>query len=428
MDAAGGPPSRDGCSNLPPEGLPARHAVRYAPRRWVAVAICSVFALGLSYHVAKRTTVDALSKSCREALREKDWQAVERLASRWSRWERGRAAPLIYRAEAANQTGKYKEAVELLDRLPDADPMTPPALVVRSSLLFDALNRPIEGAETLERALALDPTLAEARRRLVYFYAFTLQRPKMVHHVYESIRRDCDLPETYVYLISRDWLSFANAYAENSKWLQGNPDEELFLVARTIYGIKTKSADENARIVKPQELSAYHQKLAAEYSERFPQNLELLDFHLWRTSKNGDIEEVTRLLSLAPPEAADDNRFWRYKGWLHAARGELEEADQAYRKALSLNCYDSLGRHQLASVCRRLKQPDQVKVFQELASEGKQLKHDILESKNVTTISHEIMLRIAQYARKCGDDVVADKLTMRFEQTQSASASPAPPF
>ncbi|MBC8867912.1 MAG: hypothetical protein H8E44_00755, partial [Planctomycetes bacterium] len=111
---------------------------------------------------------------------------MERLAGRWRWWDRGKAAPLIYLAEAANRTERYERAAELLDQLPDDDPMTPPALLERSDIQFGPLNRPIEGAETLDRVIKLDPKLVEARRRLVYFYAFTLQRRKMVDLAYDT--------------------------------------------------------------------------------------------------------------------------------------------------------------------------------------------------------------------------------------------------
>ncbi|MFH1922430.1 MAG: hypothetical protein ABIP48_21420, partial [Planctomycetota bacterium] len=135
-------------------------------------------------------------------------------------------------------------------------------------------------------------------------------------------------------------------------------------------------------------------------------------------------EKVSQLLSQAPPDAVGDSRFWRYKGWLHAAGGELGEAESSYRKALELNCYDPESQHHLAGVLRRLEKFDEVKIFEELAREGKQLQREILQLENVLAAPPELMRRMAQYAKKCGDDLMADKLFQRLEERARSAASP----
>ena len=388
-------------------------------RWWLIGTLSAILVLGGSFYLVRRTRINSLSESCREALRTEDWKQVERLAERWRWWERGKAAPLIYLAEAANQTERYEQAVELLDQLPDADPMTPEALLERSDILFGPLNRPIDGAETLERAIELDPKLVEARRRLVYFYAYTLQRRKMVDLAYDTFQHDCDLPETVVYILLQDSLWFSNAYEANTRWFRGDPDNELFLVARAIHRIRSRGLDERE---DPKEGSRdeagtpFHQNVVAEYFTRFPQNLELLAYYLRLSSTAGDVDEVARLLSRAPPEAADDNRFWRYMGWLHTARGEFRQAKQSYEKALLLNCYDHISRHQLAGVERRFKRLEQVEALEELVREGKALRRQIQELENVVVVPPELLKRMALYAEECGDDLVASQLNYRIEQ------------
>jgi len=405
---------------LEPAEVGQLSARSFRRRWWVIGAVCLALVAGVAFCRARSTVCNSLSVSCREALRAEDWKRLEDLAGRWRWWDRRTAAPLIYLAETANRRGQYAQAAELLDGLPDADPMTPPALVERSTLLFERLNRPLEGAETLERALRLDPKLVVARQRLVYFYAFTLQRRKMVQHAYEAIRLDSDLPETYVYLMAQDWLSFANAYAENTKWLRGNPDEELFLVARAVYRITTKGLDvtEDPRDAGPRDEEGLlrHQRLIAEYCERFPQNLELLVYRLERARTNGDTVEAADLLSRAPPEAAQDNRFWRYKGWLHTMRGEFTEAEASYERALSLNCYDHISRHQLAGVARRFKQMDRVKALEEVSREGWAVRHEVLPLESVDRVPSDTLRRMAKYAKDCGDYSVAGKLLLRLEE------------
>ena len=386
---------------------------------WPIGAICVVLILAGGFYLVRRSVIQSLSASCREARRAKDWERLEELAERWHWWQRGKAAPLIYLAEAANETKRFERAAEVLERLPDADPMTPLALVERSSILFGPLNRPIEGAASLERAIKLNPKLIEARRRLIYFYAYTLQRRKMVQLAYDTIEHDCDLPETYVYLMLQDALSFSDAYDVNTRWFLGNRDEELFMVARAIYRITTKGLDDT---VDPRDGPVdesgipYHRKVVQEYFTRFPNNLELLAYFLQLSVTAGDVEEAARLLSRAPPEAEADNRFWRYMGWVHTARGELYQAKKCYEKALFLNGYDHLSRHQLAAVERRFKQLDRVKALEELAREGKMLRRQILQLENVARVPPGLLKRMAAYAEKCGDELAAGQLRFRIEQ------------
>lgn len=408
----------------PVEGVPRRRRRRLLVAGMV-LPLAALVGMGVFFAVRQRA-IQSLSRSCREAYQEKDWTGLERLAARWQDWDQEDASPLLYLAQAACETGRYGEAVALLDRLPQADPAVPQALLEKSSILFKALNRPIEGAEALEEALRLDPQLIEARRRIIYYYAFTLQRDKVVRHAHEAMRHEAELPETYVYLIARDWLSFSNAYSENVKWLAGNPDEELFLVARSLYLVRTRAAleDETPDLkrenVREEDTVPYHRKLLARLFQRFPHNLELRSYYVEEAIEKGNADEVARLLAAAPPGAVDDNRFWRYTGWLHAARGNLEEAENCCRNALALNGYDYVARFQLAGIHRRLRKLDQVKALEDLWRRGKELRQEILQIERVDKIPQPMMRRIAKYAKDCGDELAWERLQVRFWELKDA--------
>lgn len=403
---------------------PAREVAARRRRPWLVAAIVLPLILAGSYFPMKYARVQSLSQSCREALDAGDWGRVEDLAARWRFWDRSTAAPLVYLAEAASQTKQYDQAVAWLGELPDDDPMTPAALVSRSSILFEALNQPVEGAATLERALKIQPKITEAWRRLIYFYAFTLQRHRMVECAYAAIHHDCDLPETYVYLMLSDCLSFANAYEQNTKWLRGNPDAELFQVARALYRIKTKALDveSEAQTDGPSDADGtpYHQKIIAEHLRTYPGNLELVAYAVERAMTKGDVEEVARLLSLAPAESAQDNRFWRCQGWLHGIRGELKAAEACYQKALALVPYDHRSRHFLASIERRLKRLDLVKPLEDLSFEGKQLRTDLLRMPTIDKVPVPMLKRMSAHARRCGDDTAANKLAVQVQRLEAA--------
>jgi tetratricopeptide (TPR) repeat protein len=414
-----------------------RFARRAGCRRWV-VGCGLLLAIAIGLVIVRDRVVDSLFASCRRAVKAEDWEGLELAAARWQRWDPYAADPLLYLAEVANQRQQYERAVELLDRLPDSDPVTPLALLERSAMQFGPLNRPLDGALTLERVLRLDPGSVEARRRLIFFYAFTLQRRKMAEHCYQAIVGDSDLPETYVYLVLQDGLSFANAYEENTRWFRGDREQELFFVARALYRIRARGLDDTEdprEGTRDERGIPFHRQVVADYLARFPQNLELLAYHLESSMNAGDLDGVARLLPQAPPEAVEDHRFWRYKGWLHAAREELAEARQSYEEALRLNPYDFVTRHQLAAVERRFKNLERVKMLAEVAAEGKNLRRELLQLDSVARVPRELLKRIASHARHCGDDLAARKLQLRLEEwsdewqrmrVEAASAASSP--
>jgi tetratricopeptide (TPR) repeat protein len=159
----------------------------------------------------------------------------------------------------------------------------------------------------------------------------------------------------------------------------------------------------------------YHQQVIAGYFDRFPDNLELLVYHLEMAQTQGDVEEVIRLLSRAPEAASEDNRFWRYKGWVHSAQGEFADAEIAFQKALQLNPYDYRSQHQLAAVERALGKFDRVRDLESRSRQGTSLRRDILVMDRVDRPPADILKRIADYAAANGDTEVAGKLLLRLK-------------
>lgn len=433
MDSSGGSDSDNRWGICTPlcdcdTGSKERSRLPWRPILILGAAVGVATLASISYFPIKRSLVRSLQESCRKARGTRDWDRLEQCAQNWLWWDPANTNATIYLAEAAAETGQYERAVGLLSALPDRDPITPAALLQCSTILFDQLNRPIEGAERLERAVRLDPRAVEPRRRLIFFYAFTLQRRKMAAHARTAIAYGCEAPDAYAYLMLRDSLSFANAYDQNTKWFRGDREQELFLVARAIYRIRTRGLDDTSDLkdigpIDPDGVPI-HAKVIQEYCRKFPRNLELLAYRTERAIAKGETDEVERLMAALPAEADEDNRFWRYRGWLQTARGEFAEAGECYGKALSLNGYDHLSRHQLASVLRRLKRLDEVKAQEDVAAEGKTLFRDILRAPSTDDISLSVLRRMLQYAEHCGDDMVASRLALRVRGMREAGAKP----
>ncbi|MBP87242.1 MAG: hypothetical protein CMJ64_11060 [Planctomycetaceae bacterium] len=215
-------------------------------------------------------------------------------------------------------------------------------------------------------------------------------------------------------------MSFANAHDENTRWLEGDPDEEVFLVARAIYRIVSMALDETEDTSKvPMDEATgipVHKRQVAEYFEQFPNNIELFAYFLREASTNGDAAEVARLLSTAPPAAAADNRFWRYMGWLHRDNEEWLEAERCYQKALKINPYDYVTQHQLAAVERRLNRPEFVETLGSLARDGQNLRRELLQLPSVTSVPLPMLQRMAIPAAACGDGAIASRLHERTKK------------
>jgi tetratricopeptide (TPR) repeat protein len=372
----------------------------------VAAVVCCA---SLAYFAYGKYRISSLTAACDEARRAKQWPELERLSRQWIEWEQDKAQPWLYAAEAASAQGENIRTASYLYYLPNDDPRTPVALLELSHMQFGILNQPIAAAQTCERILSIQPDNAEAHRRLIFYYAMSRQRARMIEEARRAIQLGCDTPETYLYLIGADWITFTNGYEVNQRWLQSAPTSEIFQVAAAMHWVRSSALDESVETPNPDGTSRSEQFMN-EMFVRFPKNLEVLAFQLDLASFRGNEARVTELLAQAPPESADDSRFWRFKGWVHETRGEIDEAEAAYLKALELHPYDGQVHHYLAGVYRRLTQPELVEKYQALAVLGKAIMRDSLQSSNTQALSDDLLAKMAAYAEQSDDGPVSERL------------------
>jgi tetratricopeptide (TPR) repeat protein len=354
-----------------------------------------------------------------EARRMGDWRALERITRQWSRADPQEAMPWLLAAEAAEQLGASQRVAEYLEQMPPEDSRTPGVLLELATIYFGPLNQPLAGESTCQRALQLDPQYGEAYRRLIFYYGITLQRTKMVEYAREAIRRGCEFPESYVYLLGANWLTFTNAYELNAKWLRSGSDDETFRVAQVVHSIgastPTTTLVEEVEEVESNRLKTReHDKRLRTCFAEYPNNPELLVYFLKQNATQGDMTEVQELLARVPASAADDNRVWHYKGWLHQARGELEEAEAAYRKALALHPYAWRSQFELAAVLRKQQRLPAAERMIALSMEGKRLRETILQLPDVQSVPPQVLQQMRHYAEACGDTAVAERLSQRL--------------
>lgn len=405
---------------------PADASLNRRVRRWWLVSLGIVFGVGLLGWWGWRTGRAALLKqTCLDAQAVADWETMEQQAVAWARVDAGSAAPFVYAAEAALAAKAMDRAADYLGQVPDDDPAAVAALLERVDMLFADLAEPLEAAATCRRILTIDPACGPAHQRLAFFYAVTLQRQQLAAQARLAIERGCELPEAYVYLIGSDWITLSNVVRVNQPWLAKHPDEELFRVAIARGEVAARglefSLGDSGTDLKGGVVSDL-----ATTMEQFPQNLELLAYFLEEAVTVGDIDRVIELLAQVPIAGQTDNRFWRYKGWLHMARGELDDAAKSFERAVSLNPFDFATRHFFADVARKQGESGRAEQLASLAQQGRQLRRTILEQPDVQAMPLPVMKQIAAFASACGAAGISDRLTTRIGQLQARRPAAGP--
>ncbi|MGA0039173.1 MAG: tetratricopeptide repeat protein [Pirellulales bacterium] len=402
-------------------------------RPWLKVVLGVVVVAGVvlvGYQYWHKGRAYAVRANCLGARQVRNWAETEQLAIEWAALEPLLADPLIIAAQAAMERGNFGAAGDYLDALPDDDPKTVPALLQRVDLMFGQLSRPAEAVRTLERILTLDPGSCEARQRLTFYYAITLQRMKTAEVTRQAIEVGCDMPETYVYLMGSDWLTLANTESVNLRWLGENPGTELFEVAvvrgeLANRGLEDSLQDEEtAAAGSTSDVAQSRENRLRELFDTYPENIEARAYFIQKAQTAGDVEEVTRLMAAAPPTALEDNRFWRFKAWVQGTRDELEEANTAYLKARELFPYDAIALHEQAVIQRKMGNEEEAARLADLADRGRTLRRTILQQPSVQDTNPETKMEIADYIADCGGTDVASRLRERVKTMLSAATPP----
>lgn len=398
---------------------PVRHTgLRRLHRRariFIVVACAGLFIWG-GYSLAR----GHLISSCRQAQKESRWEELEVLARRWSWWESGNPDVWLMLADAVQHQSRFLEAAEYLENVPRDSPKALAALLMASQLLYGPANRPLEGESVSRKLLELEPRATKAHANLIRFYAYTLQRKKMVQQLRDAIAVKQEPREAYIFYYLVDTLNMAGAEQLNSLWLTTSPEEELFLVARALQW-STVSESKSDSAVKSGDESILNERelVVRQLLERFPNNLNLLADQIDAEIIKGRLPEVLALLAKASVEAENDNRFWRYKGWVHYVRNEYDEAEIAYRTALKIHPMDWHSLNRLGEVLRAKKDVAEVTRIQNLVERMQSLRSAIRKVEVIEKVPLEILNELREIAQDCGDTFIAEALEDRLRQTET---------
>ena len=362
-----------------------------------------------------------LAAQCHTAQNDGQWTRLSQAAALWTAWDPTAGEAWMYRAQAARAQQEWSLAADSLWSVPDSAPEAVPALIELSKLSFSELNEPLRGVAACERILSIDHRAAGAQEQLIWFYAMTLQRQKLLRQIRAAVAAESEPREAYVYYFLAYTLRSATAVKLNERWLERAPDEELFLVARVLQfpeptTQETEAEGPSAGVQPPAGGGRSKLDEVNKLFQRFPQNLELLAYKIDERIEAADVAAVGRLLGQAPVAARDDNRFWRFKGWLHESNNEFDEAAEAYQQALGMHIMDWNTMNRLAVVERRRQHPAEVARLTRLTEQANEIRRGLKKLTAVELVTPPLLLQLAKLYQECGEKDVGPALQRRMRQ------------
>jgi tetratricopeptide (TPR) repeat protein len=373
-------------------------------------------------------SITELRQECLQAVAANEWKSVETIARRWTRIAPESGESWMHLGEAFSKQRKYKQAVDCFRNVPPTSLEAGTAGISRMELLFGPLNSPVEGAIACQQVLAQDPHSKIASQRLIFFLAMTLQRTELVRQIRSAIELNSEPIEAYVYLFMVDSLMFSNGIETNSRWLRGDPTSELFEVAQAIFVAElldmSISMDDLAAAQAARRDAARKDAVLQKLLAKYPHNAELLAYRIKKLMQAGDVTAVVDLLAQATVECEADARFWRFKGWVHAQRSELGEAQKSYRRAIELNPLDWGTRHMLSEVLQQENRLDEAKALREITVRGHKLHNDLRNAPSARDVPRNLLLELADYSANCGDEQVSRALRKRIHDVSDKTGEP----
>lgn len=394
------------------------------PKTWLVLLGLSGFAVlactGWRVSNWGRLSPNEMRQECQRVLQLRRWDRLQELGTRWTTDDPQSGEAWIFLAEAFNGREDFQKAMECLTRVPDSSPQAEVALTAQMNLQFGPLNRPRDGAVTAARIIQLNPQSNVAQQRLIFFLTMTLQRDRLNKQIRLALETGTEPPEAYVYLFFLDSLFFANGAELNGHWLLGEPDSELFEVGEAVFIAETLDAsvsmDDRETAQAAQRAQSRKDSVLKELLQKYPHNSELLAYQLRECILTGNVPQAVELLAQATVAAEQDNRFWRFKGWIHANRNEPSAAESAYRQALKLHPLDSGTRHALAELLQRQQRSKEVEQLRSLVSRANEIRRAIHRAPSARQIPRDVLMQLADYAKDCGDNQVASVLKKRIQQ------------
>lgn len=408
-----GPPSKQVASNTAAPVAPTESQRSFRRILIYLTFLAVVLSLFGGYWLYDSNKKERLARDCEAAQARGDWASLEMTAREWAAWEPDNYLPWKYAATAAQEVGNKLKTIEYLSNMPKDGPILAFMELADLQYQHDMVKKAATSFKFLvERA----PESKEAHRRLNFYYAMTRQRNKLVAESRRAIENDADIPETYVFLVGADWITFTNGYMVNVQWAEQYPDDnQLFEVASALHLISA-GVDQSMEQIDEKLKARLSQSadLIQNLRKKYPNNREIIILELMYNVHRAEARKVGEILNSLEIDIEDDSRFHRVIGWFHSYSENWEEAEKSYLKCLELNPFDWQCRHEYAMVLRQTKQTEQLKDMQAAAATGKEIMRRVLQAENTVNVPRTTLQLIIDYCRMCGEAEIAKKLSDRI--------------
>ena len=348
-------------------------------------------------------------EACKTATEEKAWGRLDAASRMWLDWDAASDDAKVFQAEALMQAGKLEETIALLDTVSPDYHSCLQAWAFQAEILFTDLNRPLDAERVWQRMLQKDEKADLARKQLVYLYSMSLQFEKLTVLLRRGIEIHREPPESYTYLILSRALNFTDGMVVVEKWRKGHPEDETLAVAEAYFFAKNRTSGADGIFEKtdvvPGDLKPMNDCLV-----KYPNNLNVLAFHMEKRSFDGDLEGTERILNACPESARADSRYWKFKAWVERMKGETEAAETSIAKSIELDPYDWRARWEQASIHRLLGDRPAAEASTELASTGKAIEKMLMELPNAQMLTWGNAEQLFDYAVAIGDSLVVEGL------------------
>lgn len=387
--------------------------LRFSTRVILAMAVGAGLIAGLIFLFSDSMTDDEYRQQCRDLREKEDWSELRETAKAWAAVSKMPDEALLFQADAEYQSGNPLFAIDCLLSVPAKSSRCYPAMITACDLQFGEVNRPLDGVETLKKMIKRNPSSISSRQRLIFFYALTMQREKMLNAIYEAIQARAEPPDCYTYLMIADRLTFSNGFEKNSEWLKSEPDSELFQVARTVQllsVLKTGESTQNSQaLVRCRE--SFKRLM-----ERYPQNSTLVEQAISEAAAEFDLAAVAALIKVAPhPKTCV---VLRWEGWLNFQNDEFMDSMEALQKSLEVFPLDWQTWNELSICKRRLGDLEGAEKAAQIAIVGKAIRKDVLQLEDTSAIGVKTLETMASYFASCGMNDISLAILVRLRAGQ----------
>jgi len=356
--------------------------------------------------------LEAARSQCVSADDQEDWQSVVKWGEIWTRLAPEDAEAWLLLADGYSKQGDFQRTAECLGRIPRDDERFLSARAMRGDLLLSELHLASEAEQNWREMLEVAPNATLAHQRLIYLYSITLQRGKMARQIRDAIAQKCEPREAYFYLMARSALNFSDGILRVGEWLKKDPENEVLIAANAVYRAKAPKGSA-LRLFGVEETAGGDLSTVDLALKQVPGNPELLAYHLEGLMIEGSVSEVADTLSKWT-DTDNSPRYWRYRGWLLDAQGQLHEAIECYNRSLELDPFDWRSRHELAGLQRIAGQSAESTDNAQIAALGKSVQQRFFELPNAKLADQQLMLDLLEFMEGCGDPDISNALALRM--------------